>query len=410
MGMAQVVVERGQRVSPRLLLSVGLLTAIAPFSIDMYLPAFQAIAVDLGTTTARVGQTLTTFFAGIAIGQLLYGPLLDRFGRKRPLQIGLVIYILSCLACAWALTVDQLMMARGLMALGGCAGMVASRAVVRDSVPPAMTARVFSMLMLVTGLAPMVAPTIGGFLLQEAGWRSIFHVLAMIGGVMLVATATLPATVRGADPSVSLRPKAVLGTYWSVLRNGFFLRHAVGGAAALAIMFAYIAGSPFVFMELYGLSAVTYGQVFGANALALTLGGQLNAYCLRTRSAASMLRISVVAVALAVTLLLVAVLSMGSLPLWLFGGLLALVLFSMGLLPPNATALALMPFEKQAGSASALLGAIQMAMGVLATLVVSALHATTAIPMVATMAGCAAVAVGVLLFRKAPSADLALGR
>lgn len=410
MGMAQVVVERGQRVSPRLLLSMGLLTAIAPFSIDMYLPAFQAIAVDLGTTTARVGQTLTTFFAGIAIGQLLYGPLLDRFGRKRPLQIGLVIYILSCLACAWALTVDQLMMARGLMALGGCAGMVASRAVVRDSVPPAMIARVFSMLMLVTGLAPMVAPTIGGFLLQEAGWRSIFHVLAMIGGVMLVATATLPATVRGADPSVSLRPKAVLGTYWSVLRNGFFLRHAVGGAAALAIMFAYIAGSPFVFMELYGLSAVTYGQVFGANALALTLGGQLNAYCLRTRSAASMLRISVVAVALAVTLLLVAVLSMGSLPLWLFGGLLALVLFSMGLLPPNATALALMPFEKQAGSASALLGAIQMAMGVLATLVVSALHAITAIPMVATMAGCTAVAVGVLLFRKAPSADLALGR
>lgn len=381
------------RIRLPLLLTVGALTAIGPFSIDMYLPAFGVMASDLDTSMARVGLTLTTFFAGIAVGQLVHGPLMDRFGRRPSLMVGLVLYIVACLGCAWASSVDRLIVARGIMALGGCAGMVAARAAVRDVVPPHMTARVFSMLMLVTGVAPMVAPTIGGWVTAHLGWRAIFSLLALIGTAMLVGAVVFLRGVRGPDPTVSLRPRAVLRTWAGVLGDAHFIRHALTGSFAMAIMFAYIAGSPFVLMELYGFSEQQYGWIFGLNAAALVIGSQVNARLLRRRTAAWMLRVSTtLAVVLALVFLLV-VLWVPHLPAWALCGLLWLLLFTMGAVPPNATALALMPFHKEAGSASALLGALQMAVGVMASASVSTLQRSTALPMVGTMAVCGLLAV-----------------
>lgn len=386
-------------ISPALLITVGALTAIGPFSIDMYLPAFGAIATDLDTSMARVGLTLTTFFAGIAVGQLLHGPLMDRYGRKPPLMVGLVVFILACVACAYAGNVDQLIAARALMALGGCAGMVASRAVVRDVVPPHMTARIFSMLMLVTGVAPMVAPTIGGWVAAHFGWRAIFLLLAVIGVLMLMAAAFYLRRVRGADPSVSLHPRAVLRTWRAVFMDGHFIRHALTGSFGMAIMFAYIAGSPVVLMTHYGFSEQAYGWLFGLNAAALVLGSQVNAFVLRRRTAAFMLRWATTA-ALAVTLIMwTLVLLWPPMPAAVYCALLWSVLFCMGFVPPNATALALMPFQKEAGSASALLGALQMAVGVLASAAVSMLPVRSSLAMSGVMAACAVIAVCTLRAR-----------
>jgi DHA1 family bicyclomycin/chloramphenicol resistance-like MFS transporter len=279
-----------------------------------------------------------------------------------------------------------------MMAIGGRRGVVASRAAVRDVVPAHATARIFSLLMLVTGVAPMVAPTLGSLVLEAWGWRAIFLLLAGIGACMLVGSIFFLHGVRGPDPTMSLRPRAVLITWWSVLRNGHFMRHTLTGSLAMAIMFAYIAGSPFVFMEHYGVSGRTYGWLFGMNAAALILGSQVNARLLRHRTAAFMLRLTTTLVAGMAGVLLLSSLLWPGMPLAVFAVLLWMQLFFQGFVPPNATALALMPFAQQAGSASALLGAFQMGIGVLASAAVSAIHARSAVPMTAVMAACGALA------------------
>ncbi len=371
-----------------IILILGALTALGPFSIDMYLPAFPAIAEALHTDIAHVTLSLTSFFVGISVGQLICGPLLDRFGRKKPLVIGLVIYILAAIGCAVVPGVWWLVGMRLLLALGGCVGMVAGRAVVRDVFPVHETAGVFSTLMLVMGIAPIIAPTVGGYVTAYLGWRYVFVVLAVIALLMLVAVVRYLPESKTPDATVSLRIKAICREYLEVMKERSFVWYTIAGGAASAGMFAYISGSPFVYMKLFGLSESQYGWAFGANAFGLIAGSQVNRVLLKTYTPAK------IALALAIVLMAVA----GLLVLagfwqaqWLVMGLVWCFLLCLGFLSPNTTALALQPFTRYAGSASALLGAIQMVAGALASAAVSMLHNGTIVPMVAVMAGCAAV-------------------
>ncbi len=371
-----------------IILVLGSLTAIGPFSIDMYLPAFPEIAQNLKTNAAQVGLSLTTFFAGIAAGQLIYGPLIDRYGRKKPLVIGLVIYVLASLLCALAPSISWLIAARLLQALGGCVGMVVANAVVRDLFPPSDTARIFSTLMLVTGLAPMIAPTVGGFVSSLLGWRFIFLVLTIISLLLLLAVLFYLPESKGPDAALSLRPSAVVSSFLTVLKEPTFLRYALSGSLAIAGMFAYIAGSPFVFIERFGLSERQYGLVFGLNALGLIAASQLGRLLLKRYSSEKIVLLSTTTLALlGVVLALGNSSSLWSAPINLI--LIFCFIFCLGFIMPNTNALALAPFAKHAGSASALIGSLRMLSGVVASAAVSFFHNGTSVPMTTVMMVCA---------------------
>ena len=383
-----------------IILLLGGLAALGPFAIDMYLPGFPAIAEDLNTDIAHVGLSLTSYFIGISVGQLIYGPLVDRFGRKKPLIVGLSIFVMAAVGCAFVPTVEWLIALRLLLALGGCVGMVASRAVVRDVFPVQEIPKVFSMLVLVMGVAPIVAPTIGGFVTATFGWRYIFVVLASIGAVTLLAVGTFLKESKGPDPTLSLKPDKVLGEFIGVLKNRSFLTYALAASAAQAGMFAYISGSPFVFMEILDLSETQFGWAFGMNAFGYISGSQLNRLALKRKTTAQVTLIAGSVQFLLGAFLLISTI-IGFLPT--FGTLILIFsyMFSLGFIAPNATALALEPFARNAGSASALMGSFQMAIGALASVLVSVFHNSTAIPMTAVMFGATIISVSLLLgFRR----------
>ncbi|MEI6946290.1 multidrug effflux MFS transporter [Paraflavisolibacter sp. H34] len=379
-----------------IILILGLLTAIGPFSIDMYLPAFLSIARDLGTTEDRVALSLSSFFIGISAGQFIYGPVLDRFGRKKPLYIGLAGYTLASLGCALASSVDALIGLRLLQALGGCAGMVASRAMVRDLFPVQESAKVFSTLMLVVGVSPIIAPTAGGYISSVFGWQYVFVVLTVIGALILAATIFLLPESRKPDPQFSLKPAPILRNFWSVLQVPQFYTYALTGSFASAGLYAYISGSPFVFMQLYGVSEQQYGWIFALIAAGLIGSSQLNSLLLRWYSSEQIIRIALLC-QVATGLLLVGGTWYGWLGLASTILLIFLFLCCQGFTFPNSSALSLAPFSRTAGSASALMGGIQMGIGAATSAAVSLLNNHTALPMTATMAGCSLISFSTLL-------------
>ena len=371
-----------------IILILGLLSAIGPFSIDMYLPGFPAIAEHLHTTVAHVSLSLSSFFIGISAGQFLYGPLLDRFGRKRPLYIGLIAYLLASIGCSLATSADALILLRLLQALGGCAGMVASRAMVRDLFDVKDNAKVFSLLMLVVGVSPLVAPTLGGYLTAAFGWQSVFIVLSLMGlGILAAVHFTLPES-RKPDPSLSLKPRPILLGFLTVLRQPQFLTYMLTGAIASAGLYAYIAGSPTVFMELFKVSERQYGWIFAGVAMGLIGSSQLNSLLLRRYKSEAIIRVALLCQTIT-SLLLFA----GTLLGWLgLAGTIFLIfmyLCCQGFIFPNSSALSLAPFTRNAGSASALLGALQMAIGAFTSAMVSFLNDHTARPMTGVMSCCA---------------------
>src|SRR5688572_28441221 len=250
-----------------LILLLGLLSAIGPFSIDMYLPGFPTIARDLQTSVDKVSYSLASFFIGICIGQLICGPLLDRFGRKRPLYIGLLIYILASLGCAVSTSVEMLIAFRFLQALGGCVGMVAPRAIVRDVFPVNENARVFSLLILVIGVSPIVAPTAGSFIISTYGWQTVFTVLAIVTALLLLVVIFKLEESKRPDPKFSLRPKRILNSFLFVLKDPQFSTYAFSWAVSSAGLFAYLSGSPFVFMNLFKVSEQQFGWIFAIIAM-----------------------------------------------------------------------------------------------------------------------------------------------
>ncbi|HEY4196695.1 MAG TPA: Bcr/CflA family efflux MFS transporter, partial [Mucilaginibacter sp.] len=232
-----------------LVLILGTLTALSPFSIDMYLPAFQDIAKSLHTTTSRVDLSLSSFFIGLATGQLIYGPLMDRFGRKRPLYFGLGIYIIASVGCFLATSVEMLIAIRVLQAIGSCAAGVASIAMVRDLFPVKDNAKVFALLFLVLGASPLLAPTAGSYLTVAFGWQSVFVVLLSIAVLILIAVIfTLPESYKP-DASYSLKPGPIINNFLLVIRTPQFYTYAIAGSIAFCGLFAYVAGSPLVFMD-----------------------------------------------------------------------------------------------------------------------------------------------------------------
>jgi DHA1 family bicyclomycin/chloramphenicol resistance-like MFS transporter len=375
---------------------LGSLTALGPFSIDMYLPGFPAIARDLHTTPAKVSLSLSGFFIGISLGQLLYGPLLDRFGRKKPLFIGLTLYIAASVGCALVTSIDGLILMRVIQAIGSCAAAVASMAMVRDLFPVKDNAKVFSLLLLVVGVSPMIAPTVGGYVTAAYGWQSVFVILAAMGAAILIATILwLPDSYKP-DKTLSLKPRPILLNFWAVVREPQFYTYALTGAIAFAGLFAYVSGSPLVFMEVFHTDEKVYGWIFAFLSVGFIGSSQLNTIFLRRFTSEQIVNYALICQVIVGFMFLAAALN-GLLTLPVTIGFLFLFLCCIGFTNPNAAALSLAPFSKNAGSASAMMGALQMGMGTLISVVISLFDVPSATPMVAAMAGSATIALSVLV-------------
>lgn len=360
-------------------------------SIDMYLPSLPTIAAEFGTRPAAVQFTLASFFIGLALGQAIHGPLADRYGRKPPLYAGLTLYVAASIGCALAPDVVTLTVLRFVQAASGCAGVVIARAVVRDRFDARTSARVYSLLMLVMGLAPILAPLAGGWILALAGWRAIFAALALFGlGCLFAVWRFLPETRPGQTIAGS-GIGATLRIYAELLQDRGFLGYTFSGGFAQAGMFAYITGSPHVFIELYGVPTQAYGWLFGLNALGLIASSQINRRLLLRYDADSILRRANRTTALlGIGLLIVAAsgrASLLALLIPLFG-----YLASLGFTAPNALANALAHQGERAGSASALIGTLQFALATLSSTLVGLFDADSALPLTAIIAGCGLLA------------------
>ena len=374
-----MVVPTGRRYV-QLVLVLGALIALGPLSIDMYLPAFPALSAELGASDSATQLTLTGMLAGLAFGQLLIGPLSDAFGRKRPLLLGLATHAVASVLAALAPSIYLLAGVRVLQGFAGAAISVVAMAIVRDLFSGYAVAKLMSRLMLVIGLAPILAPSIGGFILQWTSWRGIFGVLA---GIAVVLSLVAALGLRETLPVARRRPAnlaATLSTYRSLLRDRPFMALAFIGGLMMSAMFAYVAGSSFVLQEGYGLDEQTFGLVFGANALGLTVASQLNPLLIRKVGVVNVLTGAIVTGALAASALVVA----GATGV---GGLLgvliplAVVIASAGLSLPNTPALALTRHGEAAGTAAAMLGATQFGIGSGVAPLVGLFGSTSAVPM-----------------------------
>ena len=382
----------------RTILILGALSAFAPLAIDFYLPAFPAMALAFGTDEQHVQVTLAAYFLGLSIGQLVYGPIADRFGRRVPLLTGVVLFTVASLACAFAPNLEWLIGARFVQALGGCAGMVISRAIVSDKCDAVGSAKVFSQLMLVMGLAPILAPMLGGLLVNTTGWQSIFLVLTGFSALAAVAVALgLPESMAADMPRQPL--SGSLRQYGRLFADRVFLGHALTGGIAIAGMFAYIAGSPFVFIKLYGVPAEHFGWLFGTNAAGFILVAQVNARLLAKRGPAFLLA-RAVWVYLAAGLALLAVSALHTEKLWPLLIPLFICIASLGCILPNASACAMNGQGARAGSASALLGCLQFSVAAGAASLVGILYDGTAMPMAMVISLCGALVVSVAMLTR----------
>ena len=373
----------------RLTLILGILSTIGPLSIDLVLPSFTIVARSLGVSVAAVQLTLAAYLAGVAAGQLVHGPLSDRLGRRPPLLAGLALYAAASASGAAAWSLPALLAARFAQGLGACAVIVVSRAVVRDRCSDRDAATLYSWRFLVMGAAPVLAPFAGGRLAATAGWRTLFVVLAAVGFVLLCLVAlSLPES----RPPHATMPGGLRETLrsGSALRDRRFLRLSLAGGASEAAMFAGMAGAPFVFVELSGMSPEWLGLVTGANALGVIAASQANRWLLARIGVRDALRVGVVAGVLSYLVLVVAARAEAG-PVVLAAAMVAGV-SSSGLVLPNATAAAMGSRGDRVGSASAVLGLLQSTVGALAASAVTLLADGTARPMATVMLGCGATA------------------
>ncbi|GAA4851983.1 multidrug effflux MFS transporter [Saccharopolyspora rosea] len=376
----------GLRRKARFALILGGLTAFGPLSIDMYLPALPQLTRELGATEAQAQLTLTAVLVGLAFGQLIAGPISDAVGRRKPLLTGLALYLVATVLCALSDSVYALAGLRALQGFGAAAGMVIARAAVRDLYSGVEAARFFSSLMLVTGLAPILAPVIGGQVLAHTTWRGVFVVLTVFGVTLLtVAGFALPET-KPKQWRQPARLGATFRTFGRLLAEPSFLGNALAGGLGMAAMFAYVSGSSFVLQNIYGLSPQTYSFVFGMNAVGLVAAGQINARLVgRVATESQLLVTALVSASIAGAVLVTA--AVLGLPLPVLLAALFVMIASLGFVMPNTTMLALADHREVSGSASALLGVNQFVVGALAAPLVGLGGVGSALPMVLVMFG-----------------------
>jgi DHA1 family bicyclomycin/chloramphenicol resistance-like MFS transporter len=380
----------------RLVLILGSLSAFGPLSLDMYLPGLPALARDLQTGAAETQLTITGCLVGLAIGQLVVGSVSDSRGRRLPLLLGLGGYAATSFLCAVTSSIHLLIVLRVLQGLAGGAGIVIARAVVRDLYSGVAAARFYALLMLVNGLAPILAPIFGSQLLRVGSWRGVFLVLGVIGAVLLgVAAIGLPETLP-AERRTSGGLGNTLRTFRLLLADRLFLGCALTSGCAIGAMFAYIAGSPFVLEDIYGVSPQAFSLVFGSNALGLVAASQLSARLVGRVQPVTLMTAGV-ATGLAGGLTLLVVVLIGGLGLVPVLAALFLVVASVGLVMPNATALALASHARVAGSGSALLGLAQFMVGGAVAPLVGIGGSRTALPMALIIATLGTAALGACL-------------
>ncbi len=369
----------------RLFVLLGGLTAFGPLSIDMYLPALPAIGRDLAASESLIQLTLTACLIGLAIGQVVAGPISDALGRRRPLLIGVAGYVLASLLCAVAPTAPILVALRLLQGLAGAAGIVIARAIVRDLYTGSAAARYFSRLILIFGIAPILAPVLGAQIMRFTSWHGIFLALAVVTALLwLGAARALPETLP-----VERRRSGSLGdtvqTFRRLAADTRFLGYAVSGGLGFGAMFAYIAGSPFVLQGIYHVSPQTFSLIFGLNAVGFVITSQINGSLVGRIPPARLLTVGVTVTGVA-GLALLAVILIGGLGLAVVLPPLFVLVSSIGFVVPNAVALALSRHPEAAGTGSALVGVIQSGIGAAGAPLVGIAGITTALPMAVVIA------------------------
>ncbi|WP_425995756.1 multidrug effflux MFS transporter [Caulobacter sp. DWR1-3-2b1] len=371
----------------KLILLLGALTAFAPMSIDMYLSSLPAIGRALNAGADQTQATLAAFFAGMAIGQVVYGPASDRLGRRGPILFGVGLYVVASIACALAPTIEALIAARFVQALGGCAGAVVARAVVRDKFGHADTARVLSLMTLIMGLAPVLAPQFGGLIQLIAGWRGVFWTLAVFGLAIGLWVALGLGESRSAETEAQARSENPLKAFAALLGMRRLVGYGMAGMLNSAVLFSYIAGAPDLIMSTYGHSPLVFNIIFALNAVGIIGAGQVNRLLLRrTTPDRVLMRASVASIVCALLLAVAAWSGLGE--QWTVLPLLFLALSTYGLMAGNTMAGALSVDPRRAGSTSALMGSASFAFGALASWVGSLLHDGTARPMASVMVIC----------------------
>jgi len=368
-----------------IILLLGTLSVVTPFAVDMYLPAFSTIAAEYRTSTSQISLSLSTYFIGFALGQMIYGPLLDRFGRKRPLYVGLALYILCSIGCAAAHNLHAFVALRFVEALGGCVAQVGAIAMVRDFFPVKESAKIFSLLFLMIGVSPLLAPTIGSLLLVGFGWRWIFVLLAAIALTILTAIALFLPEGHQPDASISLRPGPMVRGFWAIFKEPQFLTYTLSGAFSFAGLLGFVSGSSIIFMDGFHMGTKAFGIVFAVLVMGFIGGNQMNIFLLRRFNSQQ-----IFLAALVVQVATGAVFFAG-MRAHIFGLAATMALFfvflaCIGLTYPNSAALALAPYSRHAGRASALLGCLQIGTGALISMGIAALGAGSVIPLLSATA------------------------
>ena len=384
----------GRRQHFLIVLILGVLSTVTPLAIDLYLPAFPRIAGDLGGTPADVSLSVSSYFVGFALGQIFYGPLLDRYGRRVPLYAGMVLFALASLGCAVAQSVDQLVIFRFLQALGGCSAQVASLAMVRDFFPVDESAKILSLLLLVISVSPLAAPTLGSFIAVTFGWQWIFISLAVIALLAIITSRLFLPPARPPDPEVSLEIRQIVFNFVTIFREPQFNAYTLSGSFSFAGLLVYVTGSPILFMSGFHVSPAIYGAIFALLSIGFIGSSQINILLLRRFKSGPLFRVALNAqVVVSAAFLLTAI--AGAANLVVTVAFLAAFLSCLGLSYPNAAAMALAPFENNAGSASALLGFMQIGIAASASSCVGLMHAQDGLPTIIILFATSVVGLGI---------------
>ena len=370
---------------------LGLLSAVGPFAIDMYLPALPAIAADLRTSDAATQATLVAFFVAVAFGQVIYGPLSDSVGRRAPLYFGMVLYAIGAIGCSLAPSIEWLIAARFVQGVGACAGMTIPRAIVRDLYTGADAARLMSLIMLVFSAAPILAPLFGSTVIGLASWRVIFDVVALVGILGVAITFFVLDETRPPEKRVAMDLASIVRGYRELFQDRTFIGIVLIGGFGMASFFSFLAGSSFVYIDHFGLSPTQFSFAFAINAISFIGSAQSTSRLARRFGLKSVVRGSITLYVAATGLLFAATLA----GLDNVYALVAMLFVSYGLMGPLGPATAVLALEHhgpRAGTASALMGTLQLVVGMVVVSITGAVSNGTVLPMASAIFGCASVA------------------